>query len=85
MKAKIPSNMFFTDLAACCVTLGIKYSHSTLLFLRFYLFIFRERGKEEKKGRETSMGCLSQAPNGDLACNPGMCPDWESNWQFFGL
>ena len=49
MKAKIPSNMFFTDLAACCVTLGIKYSHSTLLFLRFYLFIFRERGKEEKK------------------------------------
>ena len=19
------------------------------------------------------------APTGDLACNPGMCPDWESN------
>ena len=21
---------------------------------------------------------------GDLAYNPGMCPDWESNWQPFG-
>ena len=20
-------------------------------------------------------------PTGDLACNPGMCPDWESNQQ----
>ena len=25
------------------------------------------------------------APTRDLACNPGMCPDWESNWQPFGL
>ena len=23
-------------------------------------------------------GCLSCTPTGDLACNPGMCPDWES-------
>ena len=23
-------------------------------------------------------------PNGDLAYNPGMCPDWESNWWHFG-
>ena len=22
---------------------------------------------------------------GDLACNPGMGPDWESNWQPLGL
>ena len=20
-------------------------------------------------------------PTGDLTCNPGMCPDWESNWR----
>ena len=25
------------------------------------------------------------APSGDLAHNPGMCPDWESNWVPFGL
>ena len=24
-------------------------------------------------------------PTGDLACNPGMCPDWESNRRPFGL
>ena len=24
-------------------------------------------------------------PTGAPACNPGMCPDWESNWQPFGL
>ena len=30
-------------------------------------------------------GCLSPAPpTGDLACNPGMCPDWESNQQLYG-
>ena len=23
-------------------------------------------------------------PTGDLAHNPGMCPDWELNWQPFG-
>ena len=22
-------------------------------------------------------------PTGDLACNPGMCPDWESNQRPF--
>ena len=30
-------------------------------------------------------GCLSHAPlTGDLARNPGMCLDWESNQQHFG-
>ena len=24
-------------------------------------------------------------PNGDLALNPGMCPDWELNWHPFCL
>ena len=23
------------------------------------------------------------SPTGDLACNPGMCPDWESNQRPF--
>ena len=26
---------------------------------------------------------MGEKPSGDLACNPGMCPDWESNWQSF--
>ena len=24
-------------------------------------------------------------PTGDLAYNPGMCPDWELNWGPYGL
>ena len=28
--------------------------------------------------------CPLYALIGDLACNPGMCPDWESNWKPFG-
>ena len=54
-------------------------------FLRFYLFIFRERGKEgEREGKKHQCVVASRAPpTGDLACNPGMCPDWEWNlWPF---
>ena len=29
-------------------------------------------------------GCLSRAPTGDPAHNPGTSPDWESNWPPFG-
>ena len=50
-------------------------------FLRLYLFIFRERGKEgEREGEKHQCvvpSCMSIF--GGLACNPGMCPDWESN------
>ena len=53
----------------------------TYIFLRFYLFIFRERGREG--GREGEKHhCVAASPTastGDLACNPGMCPDWESS------
>ena len=45
----------------------------------------REGEGERKRGKETSRcGCFLHAPIGDLACNPGMCPDWESNQQPFG-
>ena len=57
----------------------------TFIFLRFYLFIFRERGKERREGKKHQCAVASHAPpTGDLACNPGMCPDWESKWQPFG-
>ena len=51
---------------------------------RFYLFIFRE-GKGEKEGEKHQCVVAShEPPTGDLAHNPGMCPDWESNQQPFG-
>ena len=48
------------------------------IFKVFYLFL--ERRRKGGRGGETSMcGCLSRTSPGDLACNPGMCPDWELN------
>ena len=57
-----------------------------LFFKRFYLFIFRERVSEaERKGEKHQCVVVSHIPlTGDLACNPGMCPDWESNLCPFG-
>ena len=51
-------------------------------FMFFFPFLndFISLILEGKGERETSMcGCLSCPPTGDLAHNPGMCPDWESN------
>ena len=44
----------------------------------FYLFIFREKGRQgENEGQKHT------PPSGDLAHNPGTCPDWKSNqWPF---
>ena len=54
--------------------------------LRFYLFIRRERGREgEREGeKHQCVAAFCTPPTGDLACNPGMYPDWESNWPPFG-
>ena len=51
-----------------------------------YLFIYRESGKEgEREGEKHQCVVASWAPpTGDLACNSGMCPDWELNWLPFG-
>ena len=50
-------------------------------FKRFYLFIFRERGREgEREGeKHQCVVAFHVPPTGDSACNPGMCPDRESN------
>ena len=49
---------------------------------RFYLFIFREKGREgEREGEEHQCVVASHMPpTGDLAHSPSMCPNWESNW-----
>ena len=55
-----------------------------ILFI--YVFIFREKRKEgERKGEKHQCVIASHvAPIGDLAHNPGMCPDWELNQRPFG-
>ena len=51
-------------------------------FLRFCLF--SEKGRE-KEGKKHQCVVASHAPPmGDLACNPGMCPNRELNQRAFG-
>ena len=56
------------------------------------MYLFQRKGIEGRK-RERNIVCeryidqlpLTHPPAGDLACNPGMCPDWESNRLPFSL
>ena len=50
------------------------------------LFIFREGERKERERERYQCVVASYIPStGDLACNPGMCSDWGSKWQPFGL
>ena len=46
-----------------------------------FIYLFLERGKEgEREGENHQCVVTSRVPpTADLALNPGMCPDWESN------
>ena len=57
-----------------------------MYFLKFYLYIFRERGREgEREGAKHQCVVASGVPpTGGLAGNPGICPDWELNRRPFG-
>ena len=49
-------------------------------FKRFYLLIFRQRGRKGERGMKHQRVVVSCTPaTGNLTQNPGMCPDWESN------
>ena len=51
-----------------------------------FIYFFRERGwkREEREGNINVWLPCTSAPTGDLALNPGMCPDWELNQRPFG-
>ena len=47
----------------------------------FFFNVFLERGGEGKREGEKYQCVVASCtpPTGDLARNPGMCPDWELN------
>ena len=63
------------------ILLCIMHTFFAPFLKRFYLLIFRERGREgEREGEKLQYVVASRVPpTGDLAHNPGMCPVWESN------
>ena len=50
-------------------------------FFKDFIYLFLERGERREKEGEKHQGVVAShaLPIGDLACNPGMCPDWELN------
>ena len=54
-------------------------------FLRFSLFLERGEGREKERERNIDWLPLTHSPTRHLACNPGMCPDQESNQRPFSL
>ena len=55
-------------------------------FLKDLIYLFLEigEGREKEKEKHQCAVASSTPPTGSLACNPAMCPDWESNWHPFG-
>ena len=52
-------------------------------FLKYFIYLLSERGEGRDKERERNINVWLSShmpPTGDLARNPGTCPDWESNW-----
>ena len=73
----------WTKLPSHFIRLFPFYWSPAFIFLKIlfiYLF-FREKGREgEREGEKYQCAVASHVPpTGDLACNPGTCPDWESN------
>ena len=46
--------------------------------------MFREKGREKEGEKHHCVVASCTTPTGDLAQNPGMCPQWELNWRPFG-
>ena len=53
-------------------------------FILFYFFRQREKEGEREGDKHQCVAASHTPPTGDLAHNPGMRPDWESNQRPFG-
>ena len=58
-----------------------------ILFLNDFIYLFLDTGREGERQEEKHQCVVASLvpPTWDLDCNPGMCPDRESNWQPFDL
>ena len=63
---------------------GLEHCDFYFYFLRFYLLLGRGEGRVKERGKHQCVVASHTPPTGDLAQNPGMCPDWESNLRPFG-
>ena len=76
--------MLFVISLAYVIFFKVYIIFKKILFIYFIINLFKDfiylEGREGESGRE--IGCVIAShtpPTGDLACKPGMCPDWELN------
>ena len=50
-------------------------------FFKKILFIYFERGEGREGEKHQCVAASCVPPTGDLACNPDMCPNRESDWR----
>ena len=63
---------------------SISFLKIRFFFLKDFIYLFLDRGEGREKEKHQCV-VASQAPHaGDLAGNPGTCPDWESSQGPFG-
>ena len=53
--------------------------HSLVDFLKYFIYLFLEGGEGERGEKYQCVVASRTPPTGDLAHNPGICPDWELN------
>ena len=63
----------------------LKRMFSSLFVKRFYIFMFRNRGREGEKERNIDQLPFTHTPSGYQTQNPGTFTNRESNWQPFIL
>ena len=82
--SSFPSYLFSLLLSVVC----LKPKSYLLLFKKIlFIYLFLERGEGKEKDREGNINVwllLTHPHAGDLVCNLGFCPDWESNQRPFG-
>ena len=77
---------------SCEYTIYFSKRTICLFIFKDFIYLFLERWEGRKKERERNINVWEihqlvashTPPIRDLACNPGMCPDWESNQWSFG-
>ena len=70
----------------CHLSLVTTSQNIYLFIFKDFIYVYLERGEGREKDRERNIDVwlsLVCPDYGDLACNPGMCPDWELNQQPF--
>ena len=59
---------------------------SDLKFFKDFIYLLQKwEGREKEEEKYQCVVASHASPNRDLARNPGMCPDWESNQRPFCL